>query len=398
MSTMKVGHRQHRRRAPTRHGQETCTPDSSEGELDRWVRPVYWKRQVVSAEDLTAGQEYLRRLLREHNRLNHGAGVVCGLEVLPANNAASGHPRVKVTHGYAISPQGDEIYMPDDQLVVIDCVPQPGDECLDPTITPIAQEVHLVIRYGEAPACPVLHLVAPCDPSPICEHRRVEAGFDVQCQIITQPPPSPPCQAWIDELMRCGPPASLSELPFPFLCSSGDDSPWVILARLHVDENGQVAEIDYGVRQRNFSVQLLGSLVRCMAGLAPITGVDGPRFEVDVDRRGEFGWRLLAASGEIIVASRRFLTRAEAESELERIRRLAFILPTDDPTVISRAAHPVESVLGIGPIYKCRLDSIGITTVGHLAVAQPATVAAALGVSSRRAAAFVEAANRLLSD
>jgi uncharacterized protein YegP (UPF0339 family) len=143
---------------------------------------------------------------------------------------------------------------------------------------------------------------------------------------------------------------------------------------------------------------LLGSLVRCMAGLAPITGVDGPRFEVDVDRRGEFGWRLLAASGEIIVASRRFLTRAEAESELERIRRLAFILPTDDPTVISRAAHPVESVLGIGPIYKCRLDSIGITTVGHLAVAQPATVAAALGVSSRRAAAFVEAANRLLSD
>jgi uncharacterized protein YegP (UPF0339 family) len=373
-------------------------PDSPKEGAGRPVRPVYWKRQVVSAEDLTASQVYLRHLLREHNRLNHGPGVVCGLEVLPAEDADSGHPRVKVTHGYAVSPQGDEIYMPDDQLVVIDCVPQPGDECLDPTITPIAQEVHLVIRYGEAPACPVLHLVAPCAPSPICEHRRVEAGFDVQCQIITQPPPSPPCQAWIDELMRCGPPASLSELPFSFLCSSDDDSPWVILARLHVDEDGQVAEIDYGVRQRNFSIQLLGSLVRCMAGLAPITGDAGPRFEVDVDRRGEFGWRLLAASGEIIVASRRFLTRAEAEIELERIRHLAFLLPTEEPVAISRAEQPVESVLGIGPIYKCRLETLDITTVGHLAVAQPATVAAALGISSRRAAAFVEAANRLLRD
>jgi uncharacterized protein YegP (UPF0339 family) len=398
MSTMKVGHRQHRRRAPTRHGQETCMPDSPEEGVGRSVRPVYWKRQTVSADDLTAGQEHLRRLLREHNRLNHGPGVVCGLEVLPADHAASGHPCVTVTHGYAIGPQGDEIYVPDDQLVVIDCVPQPGDECLDPTITPIAQEVHLVIGYRETQACPVLHLVAACDPSPICEHRRVEAGFDVQCQIITPPPPSPHCQAWIDELMRCGPPASLSELPFSFLCSSGDDSPWVILARLHVDENGQVAEIDYGVRQRNFSMQLLGSLVRCMAGLAPVAGDDGPRFEIDVDHRGEFGWRLLAASGEIIAASRRFLTRTEAEIELERIRHLAVLLPTDDPVAFSRAEQPVETVLGIGPIYKCRLETLDIRTIGQLAVAQPTAVAAALGVSSRRATAFVEAANRLLSD
>jgi predicted RecB family nuclease len=55
-------------------------------------------------------------------------------------------------------------------------------------------------------------------------------------------------------------------------------------------------------------------------------------------------------------------------------------------------------VLGIGPIYKCRLETLDIRTIGQLAVAQPAAVAAALGVSSRRAAAFVEAANRLLSD
>ncbi len=397
MSMIKVGHRRSRRHVPARHGQAPCMPEGSDRDSSPRMRPVYLKRQTVSADDLTAGQEYLRLLLREHNRLNHGPGVVCGLEVLPADNAVSGHSRVRVTHGYAISPQGDEIHVPEDQLVVIDCVPQPGDECLNPTITPMAQEVHLVIRYTESLACPTLHQVAPCDASPVCEHRRVEAGFDVQCQTIGPPPTTRGCQAWIDEMMRCGPPASLNELPFAFLCSSDDAPPWVVLARLHVDAEGQVAEIDYGVRQRSFSVQLLGSLVRCMAGLAPLAGDVGPRFEIDVDRVDGFGWRLLAPSGEIIVRSGRFLTRAEAERELERIRHLVSFLPADGPVLLSRAGQPVETVLGIGPIYRRRLEALDITTVGHLATAQPAVVAGALGVATRRAAAFVEAAHRLLS-
>lgn len=396
MSMIKIGHRQAGRRAPAQHGQDKCTPNGADGDSGRLLRPVYWKRQRVGAEDLTAGQDYVRDLLRQHNRLDHGAGVVCGLEVLPAENAASGHPRVRVTHGYAISPQGDEIHVPDDQLVVIDCVPRAGDECLDPTITPMAQDVHLIIRYMEEPICPTLHLVEPCDPSPICEHRRVEAAFDVRCQIISPPLPTLDCQAWIDELMRCGPPASLDDLPLHFSCSADDASPWVVLARLHVDIAGQVTEIDYGVRQRSFSVQLLGSLVHCMAGLASMADVGGPRFEIDVDR-GAFGWRLLAPSGEIIARSGRFLTRAEAESELERIRHLVSFLPIDEPVVFSRAEQPVETVLGIGPVYRGRLEGIRITTVGQLAAAEPAVVAAALGVATRRAVAFVEAASRLLS-
>jgi PKD repeat protein len=74
------------------------------------IRPHYFDRQQLRAADLLAGQEYLRERLRRHNRFLHGWGIVCGVQVLP--RPATDAWELSITEGYAVTPLGDEIYIP----------------------------------------------------------------------------------------------------------------------------------------------------------------------------------------------------------------------------------------------------------------------------------------------
>ena len=56
------------------------------------LRPRYFPRQMVTAADLTADQEYFRDRLRRHNRLLHGCGVICGLLARVSTDAETGVP------------------------------------------------------------------------------------------------------------------------------------------------------------------------------------------------------------------------------------------------------------------------------------------------------------------
>lgn len=395
-----AGNRQQRAQAAlarslARQGHSAGPDETASGGL---LRPVYWPRQVVASDDLNAGQRYLRDLLRQHNRVQHGAGVACGLEVLPASPAATGQSQVIVTRGYALGPDGDEISVPDHQTVLIDCVPLPGDECLDPTTSQAEQAVWLAIRYAETPVCPTPHYAAPCDPLPTCEHRRMEAGFEIRCLPELPAAPTPDCQAWIDELLCHLPPDGLSGLSPLALCPVDNPSPWVALARLHLDERGRLVEITYEGRQRLFAAQFLGELLRCFASLAPVGGASPSRFEVYIDRAGEYRWRLLASGREIIADSGEgFATRAEVDREIERIKRSTTGATVDDLTGRTLPEQPVDAVWGIGPVYRTRLKQAGIATVEQLAAAAPDRVAAALASTPQRAVAFVEAARRLLA-
>jgi hypothetical protein len=90
------------------------------------------------------------------------------------------------------------------------------------------------------------------------------------------------------------------------------------------------------------------------------------------------------------------------------------IIPTISPTIrpiiesatispnlagISRAAitntQPVDTVSGIGPTFRSRLESGGIQTVGDLANAQPAEVARLLGTTEVRAMSFIDSARNM---
>lgn len=79
-------------------------------------QPRYFPRQVVTADDLTADQEYTRERLRRHNRMLHGCGVIEGLRVsIDADD--TGSQLVNVDCGAAIDPVGEEILVPRDIAV-----------------------------------------------------------------------------------------------------------------------------------------------------------------------------------------------------------------------------------------------------------------------------------------
>jgi hypothetical protein len=71
-------------------------------------RPEYQVDAYLSAPDLAAEQRYRLERLMHHNRYSHGAGVICGLQVLPAHIPAKPWA-VRVCPGYALGCCGEEI-------------------------------------------------------------------------------------------------------------------------------------------------------------------------------------------------------------------------------------------------------------------------------------------------
>jgi hypothetical protein len=105
-------------------------------------RPRYFAGQVITAEDLTQEQVYFREKLRRHNRLLHGWGVICGLDVGEAEGCS-----VKVSAGYAIDPTGDEIVVPEPVHVDV-CAESPAGE---------GGTGYLAVRYLAEATRPVAH-------------------------------------------------------------------------------------------------------------------------------------------------------------------------------------------------------------------------------------------------
>src|SRR3954467_14225095 len=81
-------------------------------------RTRYFPRQLVAAADLTQDQIYFREKSRRHNRLLHGWGIVCGVEVRASKAPGS----VDVNAGYVLGPLGDEIVV--DEMVTVDLTRQ----------------------------------------------------------------------------------------------------------------------------------------------------------------------------------------------------------------------------------------------------------------------------------
>ena len=72
-------------------------------------RPNFFSGRLLSAEDLSAEQEYHRGKQRRHNRHCHGFGVVSGLNISIAKEPTG--CTVVVEPGVAIDPAGNEIHL-----------------------------------------------------------------------------------------------------------------------------------------------------------------------------------------------------------------------------------------------------------------------------------------------
>lgn len=210
-------------------------------------RPRYYPRQLITADDLTLEQDYVRDKLRRHNRLLHGWGVVCGAKLdIPQSNPAW---KLLVKQGYVLGPFGDEIWIERDVCVdlrtrcyPVDWMDDPCSPCADDSLQPAITggTVHVAVRYQELRARPVR--VQPtgcgCDDSP-CEYSRWRDGYEIcmldECPETHENPPS-----WDD-------PAG-GDLPD---CPPLPHDPWVVLGAVTYNDEGKITGVEHCACRRH---------------------------------------------------------------------------------------------------------------------------------------------------
>jgi hypothetical protein len=197
-------------------------------------RTRYFSRQLITADDLTQDQIYHREKRRLHNRLLHGWGIVCGLEV-KVNPISGASLNVTICPGYALSPQGDEIYVPADvQFDLGQCIAGQDAPCHSPCAPVIsgavdpAKDFYVAIKYAECLSHPVR--VSPvgcgCDDT-ACEYSRIRDGFEVTC--LDSLPDSHGEAFQISDAL-----CSIVNATKVVTCPMCPKSPWVVLAQVHV--------------------------------------------------------------------------------------------------------------------------------------------------------------------
>jgi hypothetical protein len=211
-------------------------------------RPRYFPRQVITADDLTADQDYFREKLKRHNRMLHGWGIVCGTRVEAVKNSdGSAKPWfVKINPGYIIGPYGDEICI--GKVVCCDIrikcsapvTTVDQDLCADSVTQappPAGGTFYVVIQYYQEATRPVRLNPSGCGcgENP-CENSRYRDGYQI-CVLDTLPASHTPAPA---------PPAlGPGEAPD---CPPPPVDPWVVLARVTVDNAGAVGDIKFDDR------------------------------------------------------------------------------------------------------------------------------------------------------
>jgi hypothetical protein len=258
--------------------------DCTQLELVTLERVRYFSRQALTAEDMTADQEYFRAKMRRHNRYLHGWGVVCGMIVAVAPTTQRPW-QVQVGTGYALGPYGDEIYIPEPVFIDLgQCGPGAlTDPCdpgtlLRPNQSRQGATIFLAVRYEECFARPVRVMPGGCGcQEQACETSRIRDSFEIDC--LEELPPSHQGQA---------PPSICDVLSGRNLqlCPPCPADPWVVLARVTLPASGNVpvaqSQIDNFVRRQLFSTAAIqDQVIRCCCGTqerrpARVTSINPP--------------------------------------------------------------------------------------------------------------------------
>lgn len=212
-------------------------------------RVRYYPRQLMTVEDMQVEQEYFRQKLRRHNRMLHGWGVVCGLSVSAA--PVDGAPwQVLISEGYALSPQGDEIDLPDGFCFdLAKCGLAGGDNPCEPgrpAPQPANQRrtgVFLAIRYRECPTRPVRTQPGGCGcDGGDCEYSRIRDDFEIAC-LLDLPETHRPNRDQRDlcSIIREG------ETP---PCPGCPEEPWVVLAFIQLPNKMDIELSPNGINNR----------------------------------------------------------------------------------------------------------------------------------------------------
>lgn len=183
-------------------GDDPCT---HVGEL---TRLRYFHGQALGAVDLRREQSYHLEKARLRNRVLHGWGIVCGLDVEvaaeqscdPTKEDETPEQHLVITPGVAIDCPGNEIVVRHPRPVSLRRLLSPA-ELRHVHETPTT--VYLTLCYREElidPTRPLL--LGGCDTTPPCEHARVCETYRI-CATTVRPDPGPDCEPCCAE---CGDP------------------------------------------------------------------------------------------------------------------------------------------------------------------------------------------------
>lgn len=243
-----------------------CTSQSDKRSCELLERPRYFPRQLISDVDMTLDQVYFRNKLRLHNRMLHGWGVVCGAivcRVPGSSDSDSGDCdngeskcdgykpwKVVVKRGYILGPYGDEIVIGCEHEVDLRSAGVSGvsgestEHLIDPwccegTVKREPGCYWIAVKYNECMtrAVRVQPVGCGCDETQ-CEYSRWRDGYEIgildECPETHLNPPEiptlPEFKEFYHEHVPCCPPCP--------------EEPWVVLAKVCVDDDGCVTLID----------------------------------------------------------------------------------------------------------------------------------------------------------
>jgi hypothetical protein len=152
-----------------------------QAQLHPFERPRYFHGQLLDVRHFESEQDYFKGKLWLINRLVHGYGVVCGLDVQPSS---AGGPSVVVTAGLALDPWGREIVVASTSKPIEIPVFQPPENYRDEDRCDDDDWVHIVICYRECIDGPEPVLTNGCGSPEQCAHGTVRETYEI-------PPPRP---------------------------------------------------------------------------------------------------------------------------------------------------------------------------------------------------------------
>lgn len=198
------------RRLVEAHNVDAMNENASEkqqtliGPFGALKRPQYEVGEYLAASSLLIEQRYRLQRLRQHNRYLHGWGVLCGLQVVPAQEP--GRPwAVRVCPGYALGCCGEEIEVGSSTVVDIrDYLwNRPADHGRRGGVA------YVGIRYTEDSVKPVPATPPACGcEETMYEHSRIKDGFEVNAlwvlSGIADRPPFDICERQTAPCLDCG--------------------------------------------------------------------------------------------------------------------------------------------------------------------------------------------------
>lgn len=161
---------------------EKCSDkDKTHCEYNEFRRLRYFHGMLLDDKDFRAEQQYHAGKRRFLNRMLHGSGVVCGLEL----KGEKGKRYITITSGLALDCSGNEIWVPEKQKIDLGSLLPPkkskAEECGDDDVKEEPDTYYIGIRYQENPTSPVsVYLPSGSCEERTCENSRWKEGYCIE--------------------------------------------------------------------------------------------------------------------------------------------------------------------------------------------------------------------------